>query len=344
MRAWLAGMLFSVVCPSVALAGARPIEAPPAPLPGVVVSGVAEVSDLEVTVRCGALDLLSATQCQVHARFYLQPGSDATASVALSPGSPAELLVDDAPPEPMVGGPRRRIDLRFERHLAISADQNEDVFVMVPVRARHMVLGESTATRASGDGAYGTLIEGAILRGVIRAHVDAPHELVVNIAGQTLEGDTIESGVELPAETTHLALVLEAPAHQDQPIQDGGPLLLLGARFNLFGEDGGNFLLGGGYEVGIADYVLASLAFETNFESIMESLVVEIATPELLVIFPSLAAGVGVVARQLGNRDADAALRLRIAFNVMAIGFVGDFDYWPAIGDWTATMACRLSI
>ena len=227
----------------------------------------------------------------------------------------------------------------MQRRLAITAEHRDDIFVLVPIRARHMFLGESTATRAEGDGAYGTLIEGAVVSGPIRVHVEAPPELFVNVAGQTVESDA-----ELPPETTNIALVLPAPEHEAQPIQDGGPLLLLGARFDLFREDGGNFLLGGGYEVGIADYVLASLSFETNFESIMESLVVEIATPELLVIFPSLAAGVGVVARQLGNRDADAALRLRVGFNVMSVGVVSDFDYWPAIGDWTASMSCRLSI
>jgi len=68
-----------------------------------------------------------------------------------------------------------------------------------------------------------------------------------------------------------------------------------------------------------------------------------VASP-FLILLPSASAGVGFVARQLGPRDADAAFRVRLGVGVWVVGVSADFDYWPAIGEWTASLRARVSL
>jgi len=134
------------------------------------------------------------------------------------------------------------------------------------------------------------------------------------------------------------------PEGEPSVIQHGGPVLALGTRLDLSDEDDRRFLFRGAYELAVASYFIGSVSFESDFDSIYESVVIEAASPELLIVLPSLSAGVGFVARQLGNRDADAGLRLRTGINFIAVGVTMDFDYWPTIGDWTAVIAGRISL
>ena len=98
------------------------------------------------------------------------------------------------------------------------------------------------------------------------------------------------------------------------------------------------------YEAGLGPWVFVSASFETDFDSILQSAVIDVATPQVLIFLPSLRAGTGVVARQLGPRDADVGVRLRLGASMFAAGGDVDFDYWPAIDEWTMTGALRISL
>jgi len=96
-------------------------------------------------------------------------------------------------------------------------------------------------------------------------------------------------------------------------------------------------------QVAAEEHFIASLWFETDTESISEALLIEVAAPGLFIL-PSLAVGVGVVATQLGPRNADAALRIRMTSSSWGLGFVSDFDYFPSTGTWSAGLAGRFGI
>ena len=83
---------------------------------------------------------------------------------------------------------------------------------------------------------------------------------------------------------------------------------------------------------------------ETDLDSLYESLLVEFSLPGLIFAVPGLGVGVGAVARQLGDRDADAALRVRVSAQWFAVGLVADFDYWPVLGRWTGVVRARVSL
>mgnify|MGYP001598565147 CR=1 FL=1 len=141
-----------------------------------------------------------------------------------------------------------------------------------------------------------------------------------------------------------LALGVSGGGSDDSIVQHGGPYLAMGLRGTTAPDDEGRFALRVGYELALVEHVIGSIAFETDFDSILESVLVEIASPELAILIPSFAAGVGLALRQLGQRDADAALRLHIGANVLSAGVAVDLDYWPAIADWTLTAVARVSV
>ncbi len=60
--------------------------------------------------------------------------------------------------------------------------------------------------------------------------------------------------------------------------------------------------------------------------------------------FELSAGGLGLVLTQLGPRDADAALRIRLALSSYVLGVITDFDYFPSTGTWTAGVAARVGI
>lgn len=145
-----------------------------------------------------------------------------------------------------------------------------------------------------------------------------------------------------------VTLLLEAACDRGPPsipLANGGPALTLTGRFDAARAYAGvRTILSVGYEVGLFDYLIVSAWFETDFEEISEAVIVEGALPSIIYAIPGLSFGVGAVARQLGQRDVDAAFRMRIGLHWYYVGFVGDFDYWPAIPGWTATLGMRLGI
>lgn len=335
-----------------AAAGARAPEPPPASPPGIVVAGDANVRGLSVEVRCTEETLVeTSARCEVRAHFVLEalepvevtaPAVSGVTAVSLRIGG-RELLSDTHPSE---GGRQAlglgevvEVDLSFVVALHTETTFGEEPLLLTPVRARHLIFGEATSMRHAGDALYGIFVEGPSLH--FTDGVAVVRE--TGAVGLSVGGQAVDSGTYEVAHAGY-ALSLEGSVSSGPILENGGPVLGLGGRFDLYRPDEGRFLLRVGYELGLADYVVASLSFETDFDSIMESVVIEVGSPEALILLPSISAGIGIVARQLGNRDADAALRLRLGYQVTAIGLGVDFDYWPAFSDWTASFVVRLSV
>jgi hypothetical protein len=339
-----------------ALAAARPPEPIAVPLPSVLVEGAAQIDERRVHVACREIGV-DAFTCNVEVRFRLVTSEpvrlrrigDATWTVRgerfeLASEDELDLPYRDAPQdESGSDGPQIvEVTLRFERSVSIGEVDREDFWVLAPLRGRHLLLGDGGNVQREGGTVYGELIAGSAITfaGNIGVYAEGPDAVSVNIGGHPVHG---------PAELTaaHSALILAAvpePASEPSVVQHGGPVLAAGTRLDLSDEDDSRFLLRGAYELAVEGHFIGSISFETDFESIYESLVIEAASPEILVLLPSLSAGVGFVARQLGNRDADAALRLRVGMNFIAVGVTCDFDYWPSIGDWTGMVVGRISI
>jgi hypothetical protein len=130
--------------------------------------------------------------------------------------------------------------------------------------------------------------------------------------------------------------------HRPEPFANGGPALVLGGQLRT-DAPGGTPLLGLGYEVGLIEHLVLSLWFETTFQAIAQSLILELVSPGFFIL-PSVAAGLGVVVTQLGPRGVDAALRLRFTVSTFAVGLVADFDYFPSDGSWNIGIAGRVGM
>lgn len=332
-------LVLLLLLPTRALAGAMPMAPEPVPWPGLEVTGPVRVRAPVVAVACSG-DGPGPIGCAVSARFELVTDVGGTATVR---GEPELLRVDGAPALPsfeILPGVPTRVELRVSRELGVD-ERPIDPWFMSPLWMRHMVLGESETMSRSGQSVSGALVEGAEVLVEEAVSIDARDADEVRV---TLDGRAVDGGATLAVRYLDVGLSREVPPNEPGPIRNGGPLLGLGVRGDLFREDDGRFLVRVGYSLALGEYFFGTLEVETNFESIMEAVVLEASTPSLLVIFPGLFGGAGAVFRQLGNRDADAALRLRLGVTFPVVSFVGDFDYWPAIGDWTGSMVVRLSI
>lgn len=134
-----------------------------------------------------------------------------------------------------------------------------------------------------------------------------------------------------------VVLALPAPANAGGTFHPGGPVIGIGGRDE-------RVLLRAAYEASLGSHVFLSLSFETDLDSIFQAAVVDVASPQFLIFLPSLRAGGGVVARQLGPRDPDVGARLRLGGNLFAAGVDLDLDYWPSLDDWSVAVAGRISL
>ncbi len=349
----------------VALGFARPASArapdppppPPPPLAALSVTGAALVRDAQLEVRCEDVsEELPAVRCGVVARFELVAVEqlelrDARARPDVgfrSDPAPHEsedhVWVDGAPlleVRPLAPGQRVRVELSSAAALSAHETSSGSGWIVPAMRLRHLLFGGGPEPHLEAVSVSGQLIEGASVRveGSVHVRMRAPRFVRVQLDGATLEPDSRRDSQHL-----ELNLSLDLPWHAPSLLQPGGPLLALGARFpDLRSDGGGRFLLRVGYELGFTPYFFGSVAVESDFDSLMESVVLEAATPAVFIL-PGVAAGVGVVARQFGHRGADAALRLQVAIHLPVLGVVADFDYWPSVQSWTGTIAARFSL
>lgn len=328
-------------------AAARAIEPLPRPTPPttLVVEGALVVTSADIHVACGSFDFIGIeATCRVTARLHVR----ATHTTRLSFSSalaPSDTFVIDG--MPLAGahtigeGQERELFVRVDRSLSASPHVEESPYVLSAAFTRHPLLGEHRSMGTASAGATIEILPGAHLGGTL--HLDARSRGVVEVRlGERVVDSTFDTQDVGALET--ITLHLERDRTHEGSLANGGLFATLGVAMSLT-EAREQLTAALGWELVLESAFFVSLALGTDGSAITESLIVEIASPSPLFIVPSFGAGVGVVARQLGDRAPDAALRLRLSAQTpLFLGVVCDLDYWPSIAEATLTVAARLSL
>ncbi len=321
----------------------------------LVIEGAATARNASVDFQCRGLERLT---CDVHVQLDLEAGArgarvlipellppqaagERTHRVACA--GPAQITIDArevAGQAVIAAHQRATLEVRYSTAPALIHWDRPLARIFysgdLPVDARHPLLGEGWRFH-SGRQEVDVLdiVPGVTVEGTVRLDASMPPgvEMIVN-------GERMPSGhhevARLPARVTIREL-------KEPPLfVNGGPVVTLGGLIRTDNAPT-RFILGVGYELGFADYFLLSAWIETDFESIQEAVLVEVASPAYIIV-PTVAAGVGVVSTQLGDRGVDVGLRMRGTIDFYVVGFVADFDYFVLSGGWNIALAARLSL
>lgn len=351
-------LLFVVLAlaPSVAHASAAP---PPTihlrdAIPSIAVEGDLEVTRGTITIACGGFEFVDAwVTCTIDASLQVQTDAGAVLTLEVPSIDPPRveahaIVIPDAHPEdsvtlggrPLIGtaaltsGMSRTLVIHATRNLHGAFDSN-DYLVLSSALVRHPLLSESHTFDYEGD-----IVDVVLLHGDVRITgpvcLDARQTSAVEVR---LAASRVADVRELPRGQGDMvfSIALNRERDHEGPIANGGVSVLLATRTSLDLDGESALLLAVAYEVIVHDFIFVSLGLATDFDAVFESLVVEVATPNVLFMIPSLSVGLGVVARQLGERSADAALRLRVGGSWPMLGVSVDVDYWPDLGQWTLT-------
>ncbi len=355
MRA-LAFALVSVA-PLSASAYAVPMERTGPPSASVRVVGAVEVRDVRVTVRCVPEGVLErGADCTVTGRYDVVATGAATVTAASLPGE--EVRFDDGVgvvSRTLAAGDRTRVVVTARRRVETGTRLPGAPWVYSPMAVRHGIFGQTTAFAYRGGYGAVVLFSGAGVTVVGGVALDADGGRRVEVSADESMAAASVNGREYEAERTAeergpmerrvtVGMSIAARTQPEGPLRNGGPVLAAGSRMSLSGEGVERFVLRGSWEASLWEYAFVAAAVETDFESVFESVVVDVANPALAIIVPSFRAGVGAVARQLGPRPADFAMRLRVGGNFFPLGSDVDFDYWPSIGGWTLSVTGRFSL
>ena len=154
-----------------------------------------------------------------------------------------------------------------------------------------------------------------------------------------------------PAEgrTVDIPIGIRTGEEVTEIIRNGGPFLAFGAAIG----DGRSttFRARAGYEIGFLDWLLVSVAVETDFTRAVElALMIEAASPSL-IFPPSFSVGIGLPVRVWADPNAmptaatpTVGLRLAAGATFIAVGFEALFDYWPADGSWVLGLLGRVGL
>ena len=321
------------------------------PAATVHIVGEATIRDAHATVRCDAHTLVwRSARCQIEARYEVLARGEVTLDAS---GMSADVVRFDGAAIRVArveAGRSVRVTVSARRDLEVRRRWREGPWVQSPMVVRHPFLGDSQGIELRGDEGAVVLLSGESLATDGGLALDADGDGAVRVVGDASEV-RLDTNPRARAReddaVTHerrvvVRLSLPAPRQGDGPLRNGGPVLAMGWRGAL-NETGGRFLLRGAWEVSLYEYAFISASIETDFDSLMESLVVDVASPGFMVLLPSVRLGAGVVARQLGNTPADFAFRLRVGANLLPLGGDIDFDYWPATDVWTLSATARFS-
>ena len=344
------------------------------PIPTVAVEGDLQVMGGAITIACGLSEFVDAwATCTIDATLHLSTDggarltrepTEAPPTERAEPPSPTEegvatyreptFVVPDTHPSDWVTlagreftgvlamppGASRTLVIRATRSFHASLDSNEYLTVSPPL-TRHPFLSESHAFDFGADRVDVTLLRGdAHITGPVHFDARSTAGVVVELGGQRVA----DARPIAPGETPlNFSITLTRERDYEGPLASGGLVLHGATRENLDVAGEGRALYAVEYELIFQEFVFASVGVATDLESLFQSLVLEAATPMVLLI-PSLAAGVGVVVRELGTRPADAALRFRLGASLPSLGANVDLDYWPDLGQWTATLGLRIGL
>ena len=361
----------ALMSPAIVQASAAP---PPVvhardPMPTIAVEGDLQVTRGEITVSCGLVEFVDAwATCSIEATLRLSTDGGARLTrepLAMEPPPEAveaasemrehvAVIVDAHPDDVVLLGGRpftgtlalgpgmsRTLVIRATRELHGAFDSNDYLVFSAPV-TRHPLLSESHAFAYSNDAWGVELLRGDFaVTGPVRLDARNTTGLEVKL-GERRVNDVCT--LPLGREPIALSVALHRDRDHEGPVANGGLALLGATRENLDREEGERALVAVEYAVVLHDFVFASASIATDFDSVFESLVLEVATPDLIFLIPSLSAGLGVVVRELDDRNADAALRARFIATWPMLGLQIDLDYWPDLGQWTSTLGLRVGL
>ena len=322
--------------------------------PSARVEGTADVSDVRVTVRCRSTGVFErGARCTVEGRFVLVARGGVTLRRGDVRGDAMHVGAEATAVRAVADGERVRVTVTATREFETRTGFRSP-WVIAPMVARHPGLGDSDGFVRHAGTSEVAVVSGPSLTFVGEVALDADGDRRVAVsagAGTFATRNRRPAGVvptradepDAAAERRVVVSMDIAPRRDSAgPLRNGGPVLALGSRIPLSDETD-RLLLRGAWEVSLWEHLFVSAGAETDFDSVFESAVVDVASPGLAVIIPSFRAGVGVVARQLGPRPADFALRLRLGANLFSLGGDVDVDYWPATTGWTLSITGRLS-
>jgi len=210
--------------------------------------------------------------------------------------------------------------------------------------ARHMLL----ATPRQGPHAN-VLYTRAVARTFAStpASFDVRLQLPENFAGSVLDTPTQTDGnltVPAPALENRANVPVRIERRGGFPLRHGGPFIGLGGTFDR------GFRGRLGYELGIDELVIVSVAVDSDFtDAVIVGALLEVATPSL-IFPPSISAGVGFAYRQrlsvtpAGVPSSSVGLRLEVGAVFAVIGIIASFDYFPDDSAFTSSLLGRLSI
>lgn len=150
--------------------------------------------------------------------------------------------------------------------------------------------------------------------------------------------------------------VFQYASPDEQPTRYVALELTRGSRGDFFRHGGPFLALGGtidagfrgrlGYEIALGEFVLVSVAVDTDFErQVIVTPLVEIASWGM-VILPSLSLGAGVPIRVTDHVDhpSTAGVRLESSATFYAVAFVATLDIWPADGSYALSLLGRIGL
>ncbi len=319
-----------------------------------MILGEAEVDDIHIDVRCERYGEVSA-MCEVHFTALVRAETEVSlrwrdplsasvtrngiwrrVSTANEWCPDGGTTVDDEPLfEPLVVGAGHQVRLRSYRRVQVGGGSDlamRWLFLPTPLFTRHPFFGEHDPL---SHGVSDVAPRVAFVTGdrtlVRPSHFHLAHQgdVVVRVGERIVEDHEIAHARSLTLEFRPTVPM----------IRNGGPVLIAGVS-DFGGARAPN--IGLAYEFRLAsDFVLVSgeLAIDLNPVALFESVVIELGGS----LFWTASAGVGVVMRQLGDRDADVGARIRFAINLWLPGVMFDIDLWPSQGTATFSMRGRLS-
>ncbi|MDQ3030852.1 MAG: hypothetical protein M3Y87_00410 [Myxococcota bacterium] len=221
-----------------------------------------------------------------------------------------------------IPGPLESLDALHARHPLLSQGWQtvRRGFVWVrPDDLRFASVGRTTARVRLPDGWYG----GGDLRD----------------SGEREGGARIYT-YESPEETPGRYVALELSRGNRDFLRHGGPFLALGGTIDA------GFRGRLGYEIGIEEFVLVSIAIESDFDrQVIVTPQVEVASWGMVLI-PSLSLGVGVPIRVTNDvlYPSTAGLRIEASATFFAVAFVATLDVWPNDGTYQLTLLGRIGL
>ena len=122
--------------------------------------------------------------------------------------------------------------------------------------------------------------------------------------------------------------------------RNGGPFLALGGTIDA------GFRGRLGYEIALDEFVLVSVAVDTDFErQVIVTPVVEVASWGMVLV-PSLSLGAGVPIRVTDHADYPSAVgvRLESSATFYSVAFVATLDIWPVDGSYALSLLGRIGL